>query len=92
MKEGCYRDGAKYKTYSIRILSDEHQRQKSFQEILEFKQDIRIRSRIEGKNSELKNRHGMGTVIYFGINSLEIQVAMVLYYINLKRIMKLMAK
>lgn len=91
-KEGCYRDGAKCKTYAIRILSDEHQRQKFFQGTSECKQDIKIRNRIEGKNSELKNRHGMRATISFGINSLEIQAAVAIYYVNLKRIMKLMAK
>lgn len=92
LKEGCYKDGAKNKTYSIRILSEEHQKQKEFQESLEFKQNIKIRNRIEGKNSELKNRHGMRTAISFGLDSMEIQTAVALYYVNLKRIMKLMPK
>lgn len=34
----------------------------------------------------------MRTTISFGINSLEIQAAVAIYYVNLKRIMKLMAK
>lgn len=92
LKEGCYKEGAKHKTYSIRVLSEEHQRQKEFQTILEFKRDIKIRNRIEAKNSELKNRHGMRTTISFGLNSMEIQTAVALYYVNLKRIMKLMSK
>ena len=76
LKGGCYKDGAKHKTYSIRILSEEHQRQKEFQTTPEFKRDISIRNRIEGKNSELKNRHGMRTTISFGLNSMEIQIVM----------------
>ena len=55
---------------------------------LELKRDIRIQNRIEGKNSELKNRHGMRTAISFGLNSMEIQTAVALFYINLKRVMK----
>lgn len=92
LKEGCYKQGAKYKTYAVRILSDEHQRQKDFPKAPEFKQDIKIRNRIKGKNSELKNRHGMRTTISFGLDSFEIQAAVALYYVNLKRIMKLRGK
>ena len=76
----------------IRILSEEHQKQKEFQESPEFKQNIKIRNKIEGKNSELKNRHGMRTAISFGLDSMELQAAVALYYVNLKRIMKLMPK
>ena len=82
LKEGCYKDGAKRKTYYIRILSEEHLKQKEFQESREFKQNIKIRNRIEGKNSELKNRHGMRTAISFGLDSMEIQTAIALYYIS----------
>lgn len=92
LKEGCYKEGAKFKTYSIRVLSEEHRKQKEFEKTAEFKRDIRKRNRIEGKNSELKNRHGMRTAISFGLNSMEIQTAVALYYVNLKRIMKLMPK
>lgn len=91
LKDGCYKEGTKHKTYSIRIISEEHLRQKEFQTTPEFKRDIRIRNRIEGKNSELKNRHGMRTTISFGLNSMEIQTAVALFYVNLKRIMKLMS-
>lgn len=92
LKEGCYKEGAKSKTYAIRILSGEHQRQKEFQKTPEFRHAIKMRNRIEGKNSELKNRHGMRTTISFGLDSFEIQAAVALYYVNLKRIMKLKAK
>lgn len=92
LREGCYKEGAKYKTYAIRILSEEHQKQKEFSETPEFKREMRYRHRIEGKNSELKNRHGLGKTISFGFESLEIQTAVAVYYTNLKRIMKLMAK
>lgn len=92
LREGCYKEGAKYKTYMIRVLSEEHQKQKDFSETPEFKREMRYRHRIEGKNSELKNRHGLGKTISFGMESLEIQTAVAVYYVNLKRIMTLMAK
>ena len=34
----------------------------------------------------------MRTAISFGLDSMEIQTAIALYYVNLKRIMKLMSK
>ena len=91
LKEGCYKDGAESKTYMIRILSEEHARQKEFQKTDEFKRDISIRKRIESKNSELKNRLGLKTTISFGMESLEIQTAVAVFYVNLKRIMTLKA-
>lgn len=92
LREGCYKDGAKSKTYMIRILSEEHQRQTAFSKTPEFKREMRHRNVIEGKNSELKNRHGLDKTISFGMESLEIQTAVAVYYVNLKRIMTLMAK
>ena len=37
MHEGCYKDGAKHKTYSITILSETHRKQKEFQKTEYFK-------------------------------------------------------
>ncbi|MBK3497461.1 transposase, partial [Viridibacillus sp. YIM B01967] len=58
LKEGCYKEGAKSKTYSITIKSSEHEEQAAFQETEEFKELARNRYKIEAKNSELKNPHG----------------------------------
>jgi len=57
-KEGCYKDGAKSKSYSISIKSDEHAEQTKFQESDYFKEKSKERYKIEAKNSELKHRHG----------------------------------
>lgn len=58
-KEGCYKDGAKTKTYSITLKSDEHLFQKRFQETPHFKMMAKHRYKIEAKNAELKQRHGL---------------------------------
>ena len=63
-----------------------------FQKTEEFRREMRKRKWIEAKNSELKNRHGMGKAISFGLESMEVQAAVAMYCVNLKRIMKLMAK
>ncbi|QCT01771.1 transposase IS4 family protein [Paenibacillus algicola] len=58
MKEGCYKEGAKSKTYSVTIKSGVHAKQMAFQESEAFKEKGKERYKIEAKNSELKHRHG----------------------------------
>ena len=59
LKEGCYKDGAKTKTYSVSIKSELHQDQMAFQETEYYKEKAKHRYKIEAKNSELKNAHGL---------------------------------
>lgn len=89
MREGCYKEGAKSKTYSITIKSEEHQKQKAFQESQEFKDRYRNRYMIEGKNSEIKNRHGYDVSWSNNITGMMLQGAVTLFTTNIKRIMKL---
>lgn len=58
LREGYFKEGAKTKTYSVAIKSEEHLDQQAFQETEEFKCLARERYKIEAKNSELKNKHG----------------------------------
>lgn len=89
MKQGCYREGAKSKTYSITIKSNTHKEQEAFQETKEFKENYRQRYMIEGKNSEIKNKHGYNEAWSNTIESMMLQGAVTLFTTNLKRIMKL---
>ena len=57
-KEGCYKEGAKSKTYSVSIKSNVHTEQMEFQESDYFKEKSKERYKIEAKYSELKHRHG----------------------------------
>ena len=54
LKEGCYKEGAKSKTYSVSIKSDEHVEQMAFQESEYFKAKAkdatRLRRRIVNSN------------------------------------------
>ena len=47
------------------------------------------RYKIEAKNSELKNVHGYGRADSYGIENMEMQGAMAIFTVNLKRILKL---
>jgi len=90
LKEGCYKDGAKTKTYSVSIKSELHQDQTAFQETDYFKEKAKHRYKIEAKNSELKNVHGYDRAISYGINNMQMQGALAIFAVNLKRIIKLM--
>jgi transposase len=88
-KEGCYKEGAKSKSYSVGIKSDEHTEQTEFQKSDYFKEKSKERYKIEAKNSELKHRHGYDVALSSGIFGMEIQGAMATFAVNLKRILKL---
>jgi N-formylglutamate amidohydrolase len=90
VKEGCYKDGAKTKTYSVSIKSELHQNQMAFQETEYYKEKAKHRYKIEAKNSELKNVHGYDRAIAYGITNIQMQGALAIFTVNLKRILKLM--
>ncbi|MEK4228072.1 IS1182 family transposase [Solibacillus sp. FSL H8-0538] len=90
MREGCYKDEAKSKTYNVTIKSIEHEEQAAFQETDAFKQLAKNRYKIEAKNSELKNPHGYKTAISAGLFGMQIQGATTIFAVNLKRILKLL--
>ncbi|MBB6675137.1 IS1182 family transposase [Cohnella nanjingensis] len=89
IREGCYKEGAKSKTYSVSIKSDEHTEQMAFQESEYFKTKSKERYKIEAKNSELKHRHGYDVASSSGLLGMELQGAMAIFAVNLKRILKM---
>lgn len=89
-REGCYKEGAKSKTYNVTIKSDEHQDQENFQESDYFKEKSKERYKIEAKNSELKHRQGYDVALSSGLTGMELQGAMAIFTVNLKRILKLL--
>jgi hypothetical protein len=88
-KEGCYKEGAKSKSYSVCIKSDEHTDQAKFQESQYFKEKSKERYKIEAKNSELKHRHGYDVASSSGLIGMQLQGALAIFTVNLKRILKL---
>ena len=90
LKNGCYKDGAKTKTYSVSIKSELHKDQIFFQETEYYKEKAKHRYKIEAKNSELKNVHGYDKAISYGITNMQMQGAIAIFTVNLKRILKLM--
>ena len=89
-KEGCYKEGAKSKTYSVTIKSDIHKSQIAFQESEYFKEKSKERYKIEAKNSELKHRHGYDKASSSGLIGMKMQGALAIFTVNIKRILKIL--
>src|SRR5699024_619921 len=89
-REGCYTAGAKSKTYSVTIKSDEHSKQAKFQETDYFKENSNERDKKEAKTTQPKHRHEYDVSNSSGLISIERQVAMAIFTVNQKRITKLM--
>lgn len=88
-RDGCYKEGAKTKTYTETIICDSHSEQALFQETEHFKEKAKERYKIEAKNSELKHRHGYDVASSSGLIGMEMQGALTIFAVNLKRIIKL---
>lgn len=89
LRDGCYKEGAKSKTYTYVIPSNIHQEQLEFQNTVEFKSLYKERYKIEAKNNELKNNHGLKTTYASGLFSMQLQSIMTIFTVNLKRMITL---
>lgn len=89
-RDGCYKEGAKSKTYSVTMKSTEHVKQEAFQNTEKFKELAKSRYKIEAKNSELKHRHGYEVASSAGLFGLQLQGATAIFAVNMKRIIKLL--
>ncbi len=89
LKQGCYKEGAKSKSYSVSINCKEHKEQIEFQNSDYFKDKSKHRYKIEAKNGELKNTHGFDRAISYGLDNMQMQTALTIFAVNLKRILKL---
>lgn len=88
LREGCYND-TKEKSYLVTIKSEEHQKQMAYLESDKYLQRKNVRSRIEHKNAELKNAHGLTRAKYRGQFGMRIQTFLTAFVVNVKRMMKL---
>ena len=88
-KDGCYKDGAKTKTYSVKIKDNTHIKHMDYMETEEFKNLYKERYKIEAKNEELKNNYNYGNSNSCGKIGITIQGATTLFLTNMKRIIKL---
>ncbi|PGT80811.1 transposase, partial [Bacillus sp. AFS040349] len=78
--------------YSVSLKSDKHSSQSQLQKSGYFKEKSKERYKIEAKNSELKHRHGYNVAKSSGLISMELQGAMAIFTVNIKRILKLLGE
>ena len=91
LRKGCYKAGAKTKSYSITIKSDTQPEQLAFQDTEEFKRLYKSeRYKIEAKNAELKNVLGYARAESYGMDAMQMQGAITMFAANVKRIIKLL--
>jgi transposase len=90
VRKGCYKEGAKSKSYNVSIKSNTHSSHMEFQNTDDFKNTVKSRYKIEAKNAEIKNAHAYGLANSHGISGMTLQAATTIYVVNLKRILKLM--
>ena len=91
-KDGCYKAGAKSKTFSVKIKNDTHIKQMDYMQTEEFETLYKERYKIEAKNAELKNNYNYGQANSCGKLGMTIQGATTLFLTNMKRIIKLKAE
>lgn len=89
-RDGCYKSGVKTRTYTVTIKSDIHKDQEEFQKSEYFKKRYRVRYMIEAKNGELKNQHGNDVANSSGLFGMQMQGAMSIFMVNIKRILNLL--
>lgn len=88
-KDDCYKDGAKTKTFNVKIKDETHIEHMDYMETNEFKELYLSRYMIEAKNAELKNNYGYDRANACGKLGITIQGATTLFLTNMKRIIKL---
>ena len=91
-KDGCYKEGARTKTFNVKIKDDTHIAQMDYMKTKEFKILYKERYKIEAKNAELKNSYNYGNANACGKLGIAIQGATTLFLTNMKRIIKLNEK
>lgn len=90
-KEICQLRNQKRKTYMISLMSNEHKEQQEFENTEYFKNKMRYeRYKIEAKNGEIKQAHGLCKAKYMGLSKVRLQSYLTCIVANFKRTIKLM--
>lgn len=85
----CCKVGIKKKKYTITVMHGCRQDHFEFQESDYFKERIKQRYKIEAKNGELKQVHGLTRCKYAGLFGMKLQMFFTAFVANVKRIIKL---
>ncbi len=85
----CCKTGAKRKSCSVTVSGDAHRKQSEFEQADCFKTRIKERYKIEAKNAELKQVHGLDKCRHVGLSGMRMQMYFSAFASNVKRIIKL---
>lgn len=85
----CYKKGAKTKTHNVTVTGETRGNQYEFENTDYFKNRVKERYKIEAKNAELKQSHGLRRCKYVGLFGMQMQIYFTAFIANVKRIVKL---
>ncbi len=91
LREQCKVGKGKTHSYSITQVSAKNQARLEFETSEGFQERLRIRHRIEEKNGELKEAHGLGRADSVGLFAMQLQMYFTAFAANIKRMTKLIA-
>ncbi len=91
LREQCKVGKGKTHSYSITQVSAKNQARLEFEASGGFQERLRIRHRIEEKNGELKEAHGLGRADSVGLFAMQLQMYFTAFAANVKRMTKLIA-
>ena len=89
MKDQCRVGKSKGQCYSVTQASEKNKARLEFEASERFQERMKIRHRIEEKNGELKEAHGLRRADSTGLFAMELQMYFTAFAVNIKRIMKL---
>ncbi len=90
-KENCRvrKSNSKERSYSITQASEKNLERLKFEESESFQERMKIRYRIEEKNGELKEAHGLRRADSRGLFAMHLQMYFTAFTANVKRIVRL---
>lgn len=89
LKDSCPAIHKSENTYSITVLNEQNKARLEFEQTEEFGRRLEVRYRIEEKNGELKQAHGLGKANSTGLAAMRLQTFFTAFTVNIKRIVKL---
>ena len=87
----CRIGKSKTKCYNVTQLQEKRRTRFEFEESDVFREQTKIRYRIEEKNGEMKVAHGLGRADSMGLTAMRLQTYFTAFVVNVKRIVKLTA-
>lgn len=89
MKDQCRVGKGKSQAYSITQASEKNKARLEFEASERFRERMKLRYRIEEKNGELKEAHGLRKADSIGLFAMQLQMYFTAFVVNVKRIVSL---